>query len=153
MNMNRLSFVGLLLAAALLAGCASGQGSRAYEREKARRIYDVKMGVVENVRVVELEGTKSPVGTVGGAAVGGIAGSAMGQGRGSSIAAVLGAIAGGVVGSAIEENATRRPGVEITVRLDGGRIVAIVQAEEGEVFNVGDRVRILQSGSEARVTH
>jgi outer membrane lipoprotein SlyB len=143
----------VLLVPALLTGCASGLGSRDYERREARRVQEVKMGVVESIRTVKLEGTESGVGTVAGAAVGGIAGSNVGGGKGSAIGAVLGAVAGGVAGKAIEESATRTPGIEITVRLDSGRIVAVVQEDTGENFNRGDRVRMLESGGQARITH
>lgn len=143
----------LLSLAVLSAGCASGLGSGDYERREARRVYEVRMGVVENVRSVRLEGTQSGVGSVAGAAVGGIAGSAIGEGRGQAIGAVLGAVAGGVAGAAAEEAVTRKPGLEITVRLDSGRTIAVVQEDSGERFAVGDRVRILESGGQARVTH
>ena len=43
---------------------------------------------------------------------------------------------------AIEENATRQPGLEITVQLDNGRMVAVTQAAD-EPFYPGDRVRVL----------
>lgn len=142
-----------LLVPALLAGCASGLGSGDYERREARRVQEVKMGVVESVRAVKLEGTESGVGAISGAAVGGIAGSNVGGGKGSAIGAVLGAVAGGVAGKAIEESATRKPGIEITVRLDSGRTVAVVQEDTGEAFTRGDRVRMLESGGQARITH
>lgn len=146
-------FFVVFLVPALLTGCASGLGSGDYERREARRVQEVKMGVVESVRSVKLEGTESGVGTVAGAAVGGIAGSNVGSGKGSAIGAVLGAVAGGVAGKAIEETATRKQGVEITVRLDSGRTVAVVQEDTGEAFNRGDRVRMLESGGQARITH
>lgn len=149
--MNKLLLA--LLVPALLAGCASGLGSGDYERREARRVQEVKMGVVESVRAVKLEGTESGVGALSGAAVGGIAGSNVGGGKGSAIGAVLGAVAGGVAGKAIEESTTRKPGIEITVRLDSGRTVAVVQEDTGETFNRGDRVRMLESGGQARITH
>lgn len=141
-----------LAATFLLAGCAGGLGSRDYERAEARRAYEIKMGVVEAVRSVRLEGTQSGVGTMAGGAVGGIAGSGVGDGRGSAIGAVIGAVAGGLAGAAMEEATTRQNGVEITVRLDGGRVIAVVQADEGETFRAGDRVRILESGDQIRVS-
>lgn len=142
----------LLLIPIALAGCAGGKGSDDYVRGEARRVYEVKMGVVEHVRAVKLEGTASGVGTAAGAAVGGIAGSGAGQGKGSAVAAVLGAVVGGIAGAAAEEGITRKPGLEITVRLDSGRTIAVVQEDGGEVFAKGDRVRILESGGQARVT-
>ena len=109
------------------------------------------MGTVEGVRVVRLEGTRSPVGTLAGGVVGGVAGSTVGGGRGSTIAAVIGAVAGGLAGSAIEEGVTRKEGVEVTVRLDNGNMIAITQ-EADEQFKPGERVRVLSGGGVSRVT-
>ena len=142
-----------LLIPVALAGCASGKGSGDYERAEARRVYEVQMGVVEHVRPVRLEVTKSGIGTAAGAAVGGVGGSEIGHGGGSMIGAVIGAVAGGLAGSAIEESTTKKPGIEITLRLDSGRTIAVMQEDSGEQFAVGDRVRLLESGGEARVTH
>ncbi len=141
-----------LLAAVSVAGCASGLGGGDYERAEARRVMNVRMGVVESVRLVKLEGTKSPVGTLGGAAVGGIAGSTVGGGKGSAIAAVVGAVVGGIAGSAAEEGITRKQGVEVTVKMDNGEMLAIIQEDGGEGFKPGERVRLLQDGRTTRVT-
>lgn len=134
-----------------LAGCATGLGGDVYSRGEARRAMNVQFGVVETVRPVRLEGTKSPVGALAGAAVGGIAGSGIGGGRGTSIATVIGAVAGGVAGAALEESATQSQGVEVTVRLDNGQILAIVQDDRGEGFRAGDSVRVLRDGGTTRV--
>lgn len=143
---------GIALAAALLGGCAGGLSSGAYSRGQAREAQEVRMGTVESVRQVQIEGTKSPVGTGAGAIIGGIAGSNIGQGKGSTIGAVAGAVAGGLAGAAIEEGATRQPGLEITVKLDSGRMIAVTQAAD-EQFRAGDRVRVLSGGGVTRVTH
>lgn len=150
MRITRLLAVSLL--AALLAACASSNSGSVYSRDEARRVQTVRTGVIESVRQVKLEGTKSPVGTIAGGAVGGIAGSSVGGGRGSAIAAVIGAVAGGLAGSALEEGITRKDGVELTVKLDGGGLIAIVQ-EADEVFTAGEKVRILESGGVSRVSH
>ena len=150
MRITRLLAVSLF--AALLAACASSNSGSVYSRDEARKVQTVKTGVIESVRQVKLEGTKSPVGTIAGGAVGGIAGSSVGGGRGSAIAAVIGAVAGGLAGSALEEGITRKDGVELTVKLDGGGLIAIVQ-EADEVFTAGEKVRILESGGVSRVSH
>jgi outer membrane lipoprotein SlyB len=142
----------LVLAVVLLAGCASGRGGSDYERSETRRAYEVRMGVVVGVRPVRIEGTESGVGAATGSIVGGIAGSHAGRGRGSVVGAVLGAVAGGIAGAATEEAATRENGIEVTVRLDSGRTIALVQTDKGEQFIVGERVRVLESGRQARVT-
>jgi len=136
----------------LLAGCAGGLGSSDYERGQTRGVQEVQMGVVESVREVKIEGTKSGIGSTAGAVVGGVAGSELGGGKGSIVGSVLGAVAGGVAGAAAEEGTTRQKGVEITVKLDSGRMIAVTQAPDEE-FKVGDRVRILSGGGTTRVTH
>ena len=140
------------VAVLVLGGCAQGLGGGTYSRTEARRAMTVQFGTVESVRGVLLEGTKTPVGTVAGAAVGGIAGSTIGGGRGQAVATVIGAVAGGLAGSAVEEGATRTQGVEVTVRLDDGQFLAVVQADEGERFRAGERVRILRDAGTTRVS-
>ncbi len=147
---TRLIAIGMV--SLLLAACASSNSGGVYSRDEARKVQTVRTGVVESVRQVKLEGTKSPVGTVAGGAVGGIAGSSVGGGRGSAIAAVIGAVAGGLLGSAAEEGFTRKDGVEITVKLDGGTMLAVVQ-EADDTFKAGERVRLLESGGTTRVSH
>lgn len=141
-----------LLTAVLLSACAGGLGSGDYAREQTRGVQEVQMGVVESVREVKIEGTKSGVGTGAGAVVGGLAGSELGHGKGSVVGTVLGAVAGGVAGSAIEEGTTKQKGIEVTVKLDSGRMIAVTQAAD-ELFKVGDRVRVLSGGGTTRVTH
>ena len=135
----------------LTAACASSNSGSVYKRDDARKVQTVKTGIVESVRLVKLEGTKSPVGTVAGGAIGGIAGSSVGGGRGSAIAAVIGAVAGGLAGSALEEGVTRKDALEITVKLDGGGLIAIVQ-EADEEFKAGEKVRIIENGDTSRVS-
>jgi outer membrane lipoprotein SlyB len=151
--MMKKSFLPLiLLAVVILGGCASSKSGDVYTRDQARREQTVRMATVESVREVLMEGTKSGVGTVAGAAVGGIAGSTFGGGKGVAVAAVIGAVAGGLAGAAVEEGTTRKMALEITVRQDNGHIVAIVQEGDPREFRPGDRVRIISSGGESRIT-
>ena len=141
-----------LVATLGLAGCASNLTGDTYSRDEARRAMVVRFATVESTRMVKLEGTKSNIGTVAGGAVGGVAGSSVGRGKGSAVGAVIGAVAGGLAGAAIEEGATRSQGIEVTVRLDNGSHMAIVQEYNGETFVPGQRVRLVQDGSTTRVT-
>lgn len=142
----------LTTAIVLLGGCASGLGGKDYTRAQARTVQEVEMGRVESVREVRIEGTKTPIGAGAGAVVGGVAGSTMGGGRGSMVGATVGAVLGGLGGAAAEEGITRKRGVEITVRLDTGRTIAVTQAAD-ETFRAGDRVRVLTGGGVTRVSH
>jgi outer membrane lipoprotein SlyB len=145
-------FVVAMICVAVLGGCAASQSGSAYSREQARQVQEVEMGVVESVRQVQIEGTKTPIGAAAGAAVGGIAGSNVGGGSGQAVGAILGAVGGGLAGAAVEEGITRKPGLEITVRLDNGRMIAVTQ-EADEAFAPGERVRVLTGGGVTRVAH
>ncbi|OGA73753.1 MAG: hypothetical protein A3G81_28250 [Betaproteobacteria bacterium RIFCSPLOWO2_12_FULL_65_14] len=147
----RITLVLALAAAATLAGCATSKSGDVYSRDEALREQTVRLATVESVRPVTIQGTRSGIGAASGAVVGGVAGSGVGHGRGSTIVGVLGAVGGGVAGQAIEEGATRKNGVEITVRLDNGELRAIVQ-EETDKFVAGQRVRLLTSGGVTRVS-
>ncbi|MDE1164146.1 MAG: glycine zipper 2TM domain-containing protein [Pseudomonas sp.] len=138
----------------LLGGCMSNLTGDSYSRDEARRVQTVRMGTIESLRPVKIEGSKTPIGAGAGAVVGGVAGSAIGGGRGSIITAVIGAVAGGLLGSATEEGLTRTQGVEITVREDDGSMRAYVQqVQENEIFRVGERVRIMTVDGTSRVSH
>jgi len=151
-NMKNRLLIFLLFITIGLVGCASNLSGDSYSRSEARTPQQVEFGTVAHLRPVKIEGTKTPIGGGAGAAVGGIAGSAVGRGKGSAIMAVIGAVAGGLAGSAIEEGVTRTQGVEITVRLDNGRTVAIVQAlSPHDKFAIGDQVRVITRGGTSRV--
>ena len=151
--MNRvLQLAASLTAVALLAGCASDQSGDVYSRDEARQVQTVRTGTITALRPVTIEGTKSPVGAGAGAVVGGIGGSAIGGGRGSFVTAIIGAVAGGLLGAATEEGFTKANGVEITVKEDDGGSRAYVQAvNKGEIFRVGERVRIMTVNGTSRV--
>ncbi len=137
-----------------LGGCASNLSGDSYSRDEARKVQTVRMGTIESLRPVKIEGTKTPIGAGAGAVVGGVAGSTIGGGRGSVVAAVIGAVAGGLLGSMTEEGLTRTQGVEITVREDDGTLRAYVQqVQENEIFRVGERVRIMTVDGTSRVAH
>ena len=154
MNSKRLLLVSFSLTAMLLAGgCATSSNSGSvYSSGQTRSEQSVRLGVVDSVRQVNIEGSKGPVGVLAGGAIGGIAGSNIGGGRGSTIGSILGAVAGGVAGNAIENKVTEKKGIEITVRLENGELRAITQ-EADEEFRPGERVRLLSSGGTTRVTH
>lgn len=145
------AFIAIIL---VLTGCQSSLRGDTYSRSDARTVQTVRMGTIESLRPVKIEGTKTPIGAAAGTAVGGIAGSSIGGGKGSYVAAVIGAVAGGLLGALAEEGLTRAEGVEITVREDDGSLRAYVQeVEPNQIFRVGERVRILTVNGTSRVAH
>jgi outer membrane lipoprotein SlyB len=150
--------IAVTLAAVLLASCASSPGEveaepagrgRAPAAQPEKREYP---GVVEAIREVELEGERSAAAPMAGAVIGGAAGSSVGRGRGAAAAGTIGTVVGAVVGESVAQGAPR-PALEITVRLDEGRVIAVTQPAGPESFKTGDRVRVVSDGRIARVTH
>ncbi len=151
-----LTLAAMLTATVTLAGCFTPPGSAdVYSVGQAQREQTVRMGTVESVRAVRIQGDGggSALGTLGGGARGAVAGSAIGGGRGSVLTAIAGGIAGAVAGNAVGQGLSSANGVEITVRLDNGDLRSITQAATPEVFRAGERVRLLSSGGVTRVTH
>jgi outer membrane lipoprotein SlyB len=151
-GMNSRLAVLAVAAAALAGGCAYHAGGGDYRGYEVRGEQSVRFGVVEAVREVRIDPRETGVGTAGGAMLGGIAGSNVGGGNGQIAGAIGGAILGGIIGQSIEKSANERRGLELTVLLDSGKYIAVVQ-EADEGFRAGDRVRILSGRGSTRVTH
>jgi outer membrane lipoprotein SlyB len=143
-----------MLAASALAvagGCASF-APQDYGYSEARGVQSVAYGTLQSVRPVRLNEDHAPVGTIAGAAIGGLLGNSIGHGDGRGIATILGAVGGGVAGNAIEHNATAQNGEELVVRLDSGATIAVVQGGS-QGFEAGQRVRVLSGPRGSRVEH
>ena len=87
-----------------------------------------------------------------GAGIGMVAGSNVGGGSGQVVGAIAGTVLGGIIGSNIERSANDRMGIEVTVLMDSGKYLAVVQ-DADELFKAGDRVRVLSGSGATRVTH
>lgn len=135
----------LLLAAFILTGCASQTGG-SFSTGQARTANTVLMGTITQLNTAVIDNNASGVGAVGGAVAGGVAGSTLGSGRGRTLATLGGALAGAAAGHAIENRINTRNALEITVRLDNGQLLSVVQelGDEERSFNVGDQVRVLR---------
>lgn len=151
--MKLLSSLAVLPLAALLGACVGPSSSgNVYSSYQTMNEQVVRTGTVESVRNVTIVNPESGVGTVSGAALGGLAGSQVGSGSGSAAVGIIGAVAGGLLGNRIENQANQKPGFEITVRLDDGELRAVTQLAD-EMFRPGERVRLLSNGYTTRVTH
>ena len=142
----------LAIAGPALTGCASSTAGNVYSRSEARQAQVVKFGTVEAVQPVKIEGRTGYLGAATGAVLGGLAGSTVGGGTGQKAATVAAAVGGGIAGSAAESALTRADGLEITVRLENGNVMAIVQETSDQQFQVGQRVRVVQHDGTYRVS-
>ena len=129
--MKTTKLVSLLVFIVLVTGgCASSMSPNVYSRDQAQKVQTVHKGEVIMVREVQIEGTKSGAGAIAGGIMGFALGSTIGSGSGRTVARAAGTVGGAAAGAAIEEGATRQMGLEITIELDNGEVVSIVQGAD-----------------------
>lgn len=135
-----------------IAGCANkSASSNVYSYGQTQREQIVRMGTVVSTRAIVIQNEQSSgVGTLAGGALGGVAGSTIGGGRGQVLATIGGALLGGIAGNAVENQTGKTQGLEVTVRLDNGETRVIAQAADIQ-FTSGQRVRLLSGNGPTRV--
>src|SRR5262249_53668432 len=129
MRALKLSFAVLVCVAAV--GCASQTPYR------AGTLQQIRYGEVIDTKEIQVEGYSTRVGTWGGASVGRAVGYTKGGDR--LIAGAIGGVAGAIAGEALEKKARAKDGFEITVRMDDGSTVAVIQEADAGTFEAGDR--------------
>jgi len=136
----------VLLIFVLAVGCAPHYRSSGYAPDDVGKPITIQKGEVENIRPAEIEHNQdSGFGGLAGAYAGGVAGSAVGDGKGKALATVLGVVIGAIAGSSMEKGGNKRDADEITVRLDDGRVFAVVQEKGSEKLQIGDRIEVLKT--------
>jgi outer membrane lipoprotein SlyB len=145
-------FLAALAAGLILSGCAS-RGGKTFSDSEVRSVQTVQFGTILSVQDVMVEEDPSFIGPAIGGVAGGVLGSLIGKGTGRTLSILGGAALGALLGSAGESAARRYPATELTVELDSGQTIVIVQGND-EVFVSGDAVRVLHTGEgTARVQH
>lgn len=98
-------------------------------------------GVVESVKVVEVEGKGTGLGAVAGGVLGGLVGNQIGQGRGNTVATVAGVAGGAYAGHEVEKNMKKTRRYDIVVRMQDGATRTFHQQTDPGLAS-GDKVRI-----------
>ena len=150
MEMKKLTLALCASLVMLTTACSTTQGPLVKASE-SNRVQDTVYARIVSVRQVSVQGEGSLVGQGTGAILGGMLGNKVGGGRGKIAGAILGAVGGAMAGNAVEKQVKTKQGVEIAVKLNDGREIAIVQDDQGEGFRQGETVRVVVSGSVARV--
>ncbi len=133
-----------------LSACAPQNTNTTYTGADIGRTASVSYGQIVSMRPVTVQAQNTGVGTLGGAALGGVAGSFIGGGgRANALGAIGGAIIGGIAGTAVESSAGQGNAVEFVIREDSGQTIAVVQTNE-ENFRIGERV-MLTRGARTRI--
>lgn len=136
----------------LLGACTPQPSPNTFSRDETMRAVPVEFGTVESARAVEIRPGQTRLGAITGGVLGGIGGAHIGRSTAANVAgAVAGTVAGGAIGSAVQ-GSTRTQGVEITVHLDSGSTIAVVQPGDVRDFRRGDRVRVTGTEENVRIT-
>ncbi len=126
--------------------------SDSFPRDSVQRISNVLYGEVVSIKNVSIEGsTKS--GTIVGGLVGAAAGSGVSDSKPESeIGAVLGGAIGATLGGNISKNLQSVEGAQITINMDDGRTISVVQEIGDYKFSVGDLVEVITTKGKTRVS-
>ncbi|SAK71180.1 glycine zipper 2TM domain-containing protein [Caballeronia ptereochthonis] len=103
--------------------------------------YDPYAGEVTAVNTVQTAQPTTGLGAVGGAVVGGLAGTQIGNGRGRTAATIIGAIGGGLAGNQIEHAVHKATTYQVQVRMDDGS-VRTFNYEAAPGVAIGQKVRV-----------
>lgn len=159
--MNTMRAFIFMASTALLAGCAGMPGAvlspkntdaSVYERPGTMQAQNVQLGTVLALHTVTIaaDGNQSNAAALGGGVVGALAGQELGRGGGKQAATLVAGIGGALAGHALAGHFGKQVGVQVTVKTDGGQVVAITQ-KSGERLAVGQRVEIVGGHGESRV--
>ena len=121
----------VLMMAVFLTACGAGNTNTTYSRAQIGKRGSTSTGVIVAMEVVTTEGSNTGLGTIAGGAAGAIAGSAIGGGRGSALAAIGVGVAGAVAGNLIEKKILTDTAFEFLIQEDKtGNVISVVQSNE-----------------------
>jgi outer membrane lipoprotein SlyB len=103
--------------------------------------YDPYAGEVVAVNAVQSAQPTTGLGAIGGAVVGGLAGTQIGNGRGRTAATILGAIGGGLAGNQVEHVVRKSTTYQVQVRMNDGSMRRF-SYEAAPGVSIGERVRV-----------
>ena len=103
--------------------------------------YDPYAGEVTAVNAVQTAQPTSGLGAIGGAVVGGLAGTQIGNGRGRTAATIIGAIGGGLAGNQIEHVVHKATTYQVQVRMNDGSVRSF-NYEAAPGVSIGQKVRV-----------
>jgi outer membrane lipoprotein SlyB len=137
---------GLALALALACSSCQQMSPDVYETRDAGVAMQTFAGVVQSARPVTVQ-NEGNLGTILGAAAGGVSGAQIGGGTGTHIiGGVAGAAIGAMAGRGLEKGISKKGGIEYVVRTEDGQLHTIVQGTESPMVP-GQKVFVQLWGS------
>ena len=141
---NKMKKIMCLATALLMSACTSNINSDHYTTSSVGMATAARICTVVSVRQVTVQ-SENGVGTLFGAGLGGVAGSAIG-----GLGAIGGALAGGIAGGAAQDALSKQGGYEYVVKLENGQLMTLTQGQD-VLLSPGQRCMLL-SGNPARLT-
>ena len=149
MNRKSLNFIFFIF---LVSGCSlTSYQPGIVESSDAGKIQSVLLGTLLKIDEVVIEGNRDLGGLFSGATVGADLGSD--NDKAPVAAGVIGALIGSAIGSEVGANINKVNALELTIELDSGRLVSIVQEASSEFALIeGQRVKITKTSNRSRVS-
>ena len=137
------------MVAAFITGCSSSPRSNlpVYDSAQIGQVIREQRGEVVAVRDVLIRAPSTPAGSTGtGSRIGAATVAGIITRSPVAVASAVGSVLGGNVGARVDD----RLGEEITVMVEGGQSVIIVQERNGPPIGIGERVKVL-TGSNSSI--
>ena len=139
----------------ILTACTSPNPyGNSYSSSETRTIQQVYYGTLVKIEPTTIDASTqtNAIASIAGAAVGAILGSKVGGGKGKDIATIGGGLLGSYAASKGTQTLGKTNGVNLTIKLDSGKVISIVQAvNPQQIFRVGEAVQVNVEGNTARV--
>lgn len=145
-------FLLLAILASLMTACVPNISPDEVQAGNANQATETIAGRIVSMQATTVTADSSnKTGMWGGAALGGIAGSALGGGtRMNMLGAVGGALVGGIAGNAIQNKISTQQGTQYTIKTPTGSLLTVVQGPT-PAYSMNQCVLMVQ-GDHARIT-
>lgn len=138
-----------LSAVLTLSGCVDAYNSlpseQVYNANQIGQAQTTYFATLLSVKPVIIQGDTSPLVDVAATALGALAGAQIGGGSGKVAGAIVGGLAAGYGADTATGQLNKTQGVQLTVKLDSGRVLTFVQKGNPNNFKVGQRVQLIES--------
>jgi|TARA_B100001057_G_scaffold455452_1_gene501999 outer membrane lipoprotein SlyB len=123
-----------------------------FDRDSVQKISNVLYGEIVSIQDVVIEGD-----IISGSIVGGLVGAAAGSEISNSKSeSEIGAVLGGAIGATLGGNLSKKikavAGIQLTINMDDGRTISVVQEIGDYQFSTGDLVEIISIKGKTRVS-
>lgn len=134
-----------------LTACAPNISPDVVQANNANTITQTTRGTIISIKPIQVKANDNMVGTLAGAGIGGVAGSAIGGGdRVPIIGAIGGALLGGAAGDYAQDKLSSQQGLQYIIKKNNGDLITVVQGPGATQYHVGESVYVVE-GAHARI--